>query len=284
MASSKIEWTQETWNPVSGCTRASRGCDNCYAVTMTRRLDAMGNEKYKGLVNPKKNHFNGKVLVHPSALDIPLNKTKPTVYFVNSMSDLFHPKVDAIFIEQVFEVMAKTPRHTYQILTKRPERMADLVPSILDRIKKIAQLNGSLTKEGVLKNVWLGTSVEEEAVITRVHHLARTPSHIRFLSCEPLIGPLDYLPLKNIHWVIVGGESGPKARPMDLKWVKSIIEQCRLSKTACFVKQLGSKPFITDNRYKQQERHILASSGKGGEIEEWPKAIRVRQFPPSVSV
>lgn len=238
---SSIEWTEATWNPVTGCTRVSAGCDNCYAVAMTKRLDAIGQEKYQGLVNPGKQHFNGVVKLHRDSLIIPLRRNKPTLYFVNSMSDLFHKEVPQKFIQAVFDVMAQTPHHTYQILTKRPDRMACIVP-------RLSVADDKLYSENPLPNVWLGTSVENQATAEeRIPFLQKTPAAVRFLSCEPLLGPLDLREYLNpfaslgceIHWVIVGGESGWNARPMKKTWVRSIRKQCHDAGVAFFFKQWG---------------------------------------------
>ena len=242
-AISSIEWTEATWNPVTGCTRVSTGCDHCYAVALTKRLAAIGQPKYQGLINDGKQHFNGIVKTHPNALSIPLHRKKPTLYFVNSMSDLFHKEVSFEFIQSVFETMEKTPLHTYQILTKRPERMAEVVP-------KLTLLDGSRFADKPLLNVWLGTSVESQEVAPqRIPFLQETPASVRFLSCEPLLGELDlreYLNHchvdhagKEIHWVIVGGESGPKAREMKKAWVQDIQTQCADNAVAFFFKQWG---------------------------------------------
>ena len=238
---SAIEWTEATWNPVTGCTRVSAGCDNCYAVAMTKRLDAIGQKKYQGLVNPGKQHFNGILKLHSDSLIVPLRRNKPTLYFVNSMSDLFHKQVPKTFIQAVFDVMAQTPHHTYQILTKRPERMASIVPRL--------KVHGDNTfSEKPLPNVWLGTSVENQATAEeRIPFLQKTPAAVRFLSCEPLLGPLDLCEYLNpfvtagreIHWVIVGGESGWNARPMKKEWVHSIRQQCHSAGVAFFFKQWG---------------------------------------------
>lgn len=219
MADSSIEWTDATWNPVTGCTRLSPGCDLCYAVTMTRRLAAMGQTaKYGGLVNPGKSHFNGTVRTHDDALTVPLRKRKATTWFVNSMSDLFHKDVPFEFIAAVFGVMAVTPRHTYQILTKRPERMVEFfawleedaageVPlaswcvrsaSIAGRAAMIPEFDfdwwGDYTDRWPLPNVWLGTSVEnQQTADERIPHLLRVPAAVRFLSMEPLLGEVDLL-------------------------------------------------------------------------------------------
>lgn len=229
---SAIEWTEATWNPVTGCTRVSKGCDLCYAVTLTRRLAAMGQEKYTGLINPGKRHFNGVIKEHPEVLSIPLERRQPTTYFVNSMSDLFHPGVREDFIADVFRVMAQCPQHKFQVLTKRPERMAEVMPLVYNKL--------GLDPSSPLVNVWMGTSVEdEEAARQRIDALRNVPAAVRFLSCEPLLGRLADLDLNGIHWVIVGGESGPGARAMEPEWVLEIRDQCQRAGVAFFFKQWG---------------------------------------------
>jgi len=213
MAQSTIEWTEMTWNPTTGCNKISAGCKYCYAEVMTRRLEAMGIEKYK-------NGF--KVRTHENALDIPYSWKKPKVVFVNSMSDLFHPEVSFEFIEKVFKVMNDTPQHTYQVLTKRADRLYELH----------YQLNWT-------NNIWMGVSIENEKVVERIDFLRETNAIVKFLSCEPLIGPLHTLNLDNINWVIVGGESGRKARPMKESWVWDIRQQCENASVAFFFKQWG---------------------------------------------
>jgi protein gp37 len=211
--SSHIEWTEMTWNPVTGCSKTSSGCKHCYAERMAKRLHAMGSERYA-------NGF--RLTLHPDLADAPRTWKKPRLVFVNSMSDLFHEAVPTEFIKQIFETMVDCPQHTFQILTKRSERLREL--------------------SGVLpwpSNVWMGVSVEDSRVIKRVVDLQAVPAQIRFLSCEPLIGPLEALPLEGIHWVIVGGESGPGARTMRPGWVESIHEQCRKANSAFFFKQWG---------------------------------------------
>lgn len=210
---SHIEWTDMTWNPVTGCTKISQGCKHCYAERLAHRLHAMGLERYR-------NDF--KVTLHRDLIDLPFSWKKPRMIFVNSMSDLFHEDVPLEFIKAVFKTMEQTPQHIYQVLTKRSERL-----------RKIAEwLNWPA-------NVWMGVSVEDYRVIKRIDDLVATPARIKFLSCEPLIGPLDNLPLSGVDWVIVGGESGPKARPMEREWVISILEQCRTNDIAFFFKQWG---------------------------------------------
>lgn len=310
---SAIEWTEATWNPVTGCTRVSAGCDNCYAVRKSYRLERMGqDEKYGGLtvLNDKGDrHFNGVVKTHEDALRIPLERKKPTVYFVNSMSDLFHKDVPFEFIDKVFAVMNATefqlpiPKdltkvkrwHTYQVLTKRPDRMAEYMES--RRTSKYTLTQGQhplfkcradvftghgshLMNAGAVvrwppNNVWLGTSVENQATADeRIPHLLKCPAAVRFLSCEPLLGTVELprrddgggdipkeergewgLPAKTIstidappghaiNWVIAGGESGPGARPCDIEWIRSIVSQCRSADVPVFVKQLGSEPAV----------------------------------------
>jgi protein gp37 len=228
MAETSIEWTDATWNPVAGCTVLSPGCTNCYAMRMAARLDAMGQAKYRGLTRRSGNRavWTGKIRLDEGSLAIPLGWKKPRRVFVNSMSDLFHPSVPVGFIKRVWSAMAQTPRHTYQILTKRPDRMAEV-----------------LSSEGfpVLPQVWLGTSVEDDRVLHRIDNLRAVPAAIRFVSFEPLIGSVASANLKKIDWVIVGGESGPRARPMDPQWVEQIEVLCRSNAAAFFFKQWGGK-------------------------------------------
>lgn len=220
MAQSNIEWTELTWNPVTGCNKISAGCKFCYAEVMSRRLEAMGMEKYR-------NGF--KLTLHPNELMTPYGWKGHKVVFVNSMSDLFHKDVPLEFIQQVFEVMNNTPQHIYQVLTKRADRLRELAPF----------LNWT-------ENIWMGVSVENEKVSHRIVDLVNTPAKIRFLSIEPLIGPVKNLYLENIHWVIVGGESGHGARPLRKKWVDFIRSECGKYKVPFFFKQWG-KPRFNDN-------------------------------------
>ncbi len=209
---SSIEWTESTWNPLTGCTKISPGCKNCYAARMAHRLQAMGNANYR----------NGFTLtLHEHVLEHPLRWKKPQMIFVNSMSDLFHEDVPESFIRRVFAVMRQAHWHTFQVLTKRAERLEELAPFI-----------------DWPPNVWMGVSVENQNYTFRIDHLRRTHAHVRFLSLEPLLGPLT-LDLTGIHWVIVGGESGPKARPMDPAWVEEIRQQCQVTGVPFFFKQWG---------------------------------------------
>jgi protein gp37 len=221
---SAIEWTEATWNPVTGCDRISAGCDHCYAITLAKRLKAMGSAKYQNDGDPRTSGPGFAVTMHPQALDEPLRWRSPRTVFVNSMADLFHAHVTVGFIRQVFDVMRDTPQHTYQILTKRSLRLA-----------RIAD------KFDWPDNVWMGVSVENSNVLARVDHLRRVPAAVRFLSCEPLIGPLDGIDLSGIHWVIAGGESGPNCRAVDVNWVRGIRDTCTASGVAFFFKQWGGR-------------------------------------------
>jgi len=210
---SNIEWTEMTWNPVTGCTKISQGCKHCYAERMAKRLTAMGSDRYR-------NGF--RVTLHPDLLDVPRKWRQPRVVFVNSMSDLFHEDIPDAFIQRVFATMRDCPQHTFQVLTKRAERLAAIAPRL-----------------PWPHNVWMGVSVEDARVVNRIGYLQKAPAAVRFLSLEPLIGPLEGLRLEGIDWAIVGGESGPHARPMKPEWVKSILRQCRAASVAFFFKQWG---------------------------------------------
>lgn len=225
---SEIEWTDVTWNPVVGCTIASSGCSNCYAMRMAARLQAMGHEKYRGTTRKSGGRYvwTGRVNLDEFSLSAPLEWRRPKRIFVNSMSDLFHPAVPDAFIQRVWDVMAKCPQHHFQVLTKRPDRMAALFAT--------RQID-------VLSNVWIGTSVESNDVAHRVRHLAAIRRATLFISFEPLIGKIEEIDLRGIHWAIVGGESGPRARPMDEAWVERLYEICRRDDVAFFFKQWGGR-------------------------------------------
>lgn len=210
---SKIEWTESTWNPVTGCTKISPGCTHCYAERMAKRLQAMGQPNYAGGFSLK---------VHQHVVDAPLSWKTPQMIFVNSMSDLFHKDVPVEFILRVFGVMNRAHWHQFQILTKRSDRLLQLSPQL-----------------PWAKNIWMGVSVESERYTFRIEHLRNTGAAIRFLSLEPLLGPLPNLDLNGIDWVIVGGESGPRARPIDETWVVEIKDQCAVAKVPFFFKQWG---------------------------------------------
>jgi protein gp37 len=296
--STTIEWTDETWNPITGCTKVSQGCKNCYAEGIANRFFA---KQYPPNQDGTQRKFTD-VRCHPERLDQPLRWKEPRRVFVNSMSDLFHEDVPEEFIRAVFTVMRNAQRHTFQILTKRAARMLEIVGTW--------QRNGLLLREGhgcILPNVWLGVSVEDqEHADERIPLLLQTPAAVRFLSIEPQLGPVDMTDLPvprdyenlsdaiiqpyrfnaltsaddehvyNVHqkidWVIVGGESGPGARPFQVEWAKSIVDQCRAAGVACFVKQLGSHVIQDGEHRKKRDR-------KGGDMHEWPHELRVREFP-----
>ena len=243
MAQSSIEWTELTWNPVTGCSKVSQGCKFCYAEVMARRLKAMGLEKYR-------NGFN--VTIHPKTLDEPYNWKKSRVVFVNSMSDLFHEEVPVEFIQDVFRVMKENPRHVFQVLTKRTEFLLEY------------------DRAGLLEwadNIWMGTSVEDERVKHRIDTLRQTNAVTKFLSCEPLIGPLPDMNLNGIDWVIVGGESGHHPRPMMPEWVIDIKEQCETANVPFFFKQWGGR------NKKKEGRELLEQTWD--DMPELPEAFAV---------
>ena len=221
---STIEWTEATWNPVTGCDRVSAGCDHCYAMTLAKRLKAMGSEKYQNDGDPRTSGPGFGVTIHPQALDEPRRWRQPRVVFVNSMSDLFHARVPLGFIRDVFDVCRDTPQHTYQVLTKRSLRLRRLGESL-----------------DWPSNLWMGVSVENSDALLRVDHLRDVPAAVRFLSCEPLIGPLDGLNLDGIHWVIAGGESGANHRRVDGEWVRGIRDTCQAAGVPFFFKQWGGR-------------------------------------------
>ncbi len=274
MPKSKISWTDETWNPVTGCTKVSAGCANCYAERMAKRLKAMGQKKYR-------NGF--KLTLHPDTVDDPLRWKRPRMVFVNSMSDLFHEEVPDEFIDTVFAVMALSPHHIFQVLTKRADRMAEYIggdrknnpgqhtrPALINFAARDMHLKVPFASDRFLDpgrckwpppNVWMGVSVEnQDAAGERIPHLLKCPAAVRFLSCEPLLGPVDLAgcmePLgvgyveriptgleggSVIDWVIVGGESGPGARPMDLDWARLIRDDCKAAGVPFWYKHAGAK-------------------------------------------
>lgn len=247
---SAIEWTEVTWNPVTGCDRVAAGCDNCYAMVLAKRLKAMGQAKYQNDGDPRTSGLGFGVTLHPAALDQPYKWRSPKVVFVNSMSDLFHAKVPLSFVRDIFDVMRETPQHTYQVLTKRAHRMARLAD----------QLDWP-------DNVWMGVTVESDQVTDRIDHLRAVPAATRFLSCEPLLTGLPHLNLRGIHWVIVGGESGHGSRPMLADWATDLRDQCAEASVAYFFKQTGA---------------VLAKewgvAGKGHDATLWPIELP-REYP-----
>ena len=334
---STIEWTDETWNPTTGCTKVSQGCKHCYAETFAKRKlgafadHASYNEGEDWAIERK---FTD-VRCHPERLDQPLRWKRPRMVFVNSMSDLFHEDVPADFIAQVWITMARTPQHTFQVLTKRPERMRRLLTSaeplsdfsvlpdavheieVLDRIE--AGGGGTVEYRWPLPNVWLGVSVEDQATADeRIPILLDTPAAVRFVSYEPALGPVDFTdltvangeqwnaldryeaadaepgsPNTTLDWLIVGGESGPHARPFDIQWARDTIRQCREAGVPVFCKQLGARPVYqisthTPERDEPGRRHLWdhphgytldLRDRNGRDMSEWPGHLRIREFP-----
>jgi protein gp37 len=275
MAETHIEWTHRgdsigvTWNPTTGCDQVSAGCDNCYALTMAKRLKAMGQAKYQADGDPRTSGPGFGLTVHEDMLALPYKWRKPRTVFVNSMSDLFHAKVPRDFIRRVFDVMADTPQHTYQILTKRSLRLR--------------RLAGELEWPD---NVWMGVSVEsaEPESLIRIEHLSDTPAQVKFLSCEPLIADPGTIELASIDWVICGGESGAGCRPMEVEWARSLLLQCQdaYGPVPFFMKQMGSvwaRDWCTGGK-------SVAAHGdpKGGDPQYWPADLRVRQYPQPAGV
>lgn len=350
MADTSIEWTEKVWNPVRGCSKVSAGCENCYAMKQARRFNGSG-KPYEGLtkmVKGKGPQWTGEVRCVEEMLDRPLRRRKPAKVFVNSMSDLFHPDVPFEFVDRVFTVMALCPHHTFQVLTKRPERMReyltheDVKVGICEAAEKNPAWRGrtSLPVGDVrlpLRNVWLGTSVENQPTADeRIPHLLQTPAAVRWLSMEPLLGPVDFYrsgslgaeygdpcafsaltgtdvcdpPIPGIDWVIVGGESGSRARPMDLAWPREIVAQCKAAGVPVFVKQLGAAPYeiamrlgrgydpddlmktmqngrgvpdgwtrvVTEGSDELMRYHRFKSK-KGSDPSEWPEDLRVQEYP-----
>ena len=243
MATTSIEWSDCTWNPLTGCTKISPGCTHCYAERMSKRLKLMGQPNYQ-------NEF--ALTLHPHMLDVPLRWKTPKRVFVNSMSDLYHKDVPEEFVRRVFDTMNRANWHQYQILTKRADRLEELSPHL-----------------PWAPHIWQGVSVENADYTFRIDHLRRTAAHVKFLSSEPLLGPIPDLNLEGVHWVIVGGESGPGCRPMEVEWAEQIREACRRQGVAMFFKQTGEK----------LARRLKLRSKKGGDADELPVGLRVREFP-----
>jgi protein gp37 len=240
---SSIEWTEATWNPTTGCDKVSPGCDNCYAMTLAKRLKAMGSAKYQNDGDPRTSGPGFGVAVHPGSVYEPMGWRKPRTVFVNSMSDLFHEKVPVNFVGSVWNTMALTQQHTYQILTKRPARARTVLNGWADEgwMFRRHDMMWCGPIEGPLTNVWLGTSIESDEYVKRAHHLRHTPAAIRFISAEPLLGPLPSLDLTGIDWLIAGGESGPNARRVEADWIRDLRDRCIEAGVAFFFKQWGGR-------------------------------------------
>ena len=221
---SAIEWTEATWNPTTGCDRVSPGCDNCYAMTLSRRLKAMGSPKYQRDGDARTSGPGFGLTLHSDSLDVPRHWASPRLIFVNSMSDLFHESVPIEFVADVLDVIRETPQHTYQVLTKRSKRLMKIAPRL-----------------DWPRNLWMGVSVETKRYAFRIDHLREVPAAVRFISAEPLLGPLGALDLSGIHWVIAGGESGPNARPVEHEWITELRDECTTASVAFFFKQWGGR-------------------------------------------
>lgn len=304
-ATSSIQWTDVTWNPVRGCSMVSAGCQNCYAMKQAHRFSGKG-KPYAGLteMGPNGPRWMGQVTLVPEVLDKPLHWKKPRKIFVNSMSDLFHEDVPDNFIHQVFATIRQSPQHIYQILTKRPERMWEFIAEYLRPREALGWANGFYS------HVWFGVSIEDQATADeRIPILLQTPAAVRFISAEPLLAPVDLTAWTACHcgadgehcdmcltgglnWVVVGGESGPRARPCDVGWIRSIKSQCWEAGVPVFVKQLGAKPYAPEGSHAANEwaafrgdaimddiGQIHTIHHKGGDMAEWPEDLRVREFP-----
>jgi protein gp37 len=296
-----IEWTEQTWNVVTGCDRISPGCDHCYALTMAKRLKGMGQAKYQNDGDPRTSGPGFGLTVHPDTLTEPLRWKKPRKVFVNSMSDLFHARVPREFLVRVFAVMAATPQHTYQILTKRPERAARILTDLCtcgrghpagehfrSEMEWAATSHSPTYVPGLrhgiyhrsswpLPNVWLGTSIESDDYARRTDALRQAPAAVRFVSAEPLLGPLPSADFTSINWVIIGGESGSGARPFQPQWAADLIDQARQAGAAPFVKQLGTV-WARDTSYAGRPVAAYGDT-KGGKPQYWPAHLRVREYP-----
>ncbi len=292
-STSNIEWTDATWNPVEGCSMAKGsekgGCLNCYAARTALRRPASG----LAVMRDSGPRWTGKVGLVEKHLADPLHWRAPKRIFVNSMSDLFHESLPDEAIDRVFAVMALCPQHTFQVLTKRPERMR----KYLNTLQRIAIPGGhSIAEQTPLPNVWLGVSVEDQKTADeRIPLLLQTPAAVRFVSYEPALGPVDFIRYLLPHWtpqfgadqppwlnlVIVGGESGPGARPFDIDWARNTIAQCKAAGVACFVKQLGADPYeiVSHADYDFEPKDVILKDRKGGDMSEWPHDIRVREMP-----
>jgi len=290
-----IEWTDETWNPTRGCSRVSAGCEHCYAERQAIRHAGPG-RPYEGLVRMVNGHpvWTGRVVTVPEKLEEPLRWRKPRRVFVDSMSDLFHDDLPVDFLADVFAVMAIATRHTFQVLTKRPTNMLALLSSgnfwiavnaaLWRRCEPVLPGGAPL----ILPNVWLGVSVEDQASADeRIPLLLETPAAIRFVSYEPALGPVSLCAAIKVDWIIVGGESGPGARPIELAWVRDTIAWGRCSGVPVFVKQLGARPLeparpidvANPTAGRLQRMRIRLRDRKGGDPSEWPEDLRVREWP-----
>jgi protein gp37 len=300
---SAIEWTEATWNPIVGCSRVSEGCRHCYAERQAYRAEAMGIPQYEGMTHKvgSEIRWTGKVALVESALELPLKWKKPRRIFVNSMSDLFHEKVPDEWIDRIATVMVEASQHTFQVLTKRPERML----AYLAGRKHLIDTVENRPVEWPSRNIWWGVSVEDQATAdARIPLLLQTPAAMRWVSYEPALGPVFFPTVHvfggrewtgpKIDWIVIGGESGPGARPFDLAWARQTIAQCRRSSTPVFVKQIGLSPYSTTEEPLFRAKLLLPRTEveaarfyptdplgdrKGGRLGDWPADLRVREYP-----
>ena len=295
-AKSSIEWTDASWSPIVGCTRKSEGCRNCWSERFLARFGSIPGHKFEGIsrFTPEGPRWTGTVRLAEDALDEPLSWRKPRRIFVCSTSDLFHEKVETEWLDRIFDVMRRARQHTFQVLTKRPENMLEYMksryhfPTVAPEIKP-------------LPNVWLGVSVEDQATADeRIPLLLQTPAAVRWVSYEPALGPVNFA--SHLHrrinehcnvldWIVLGGESGPGARPFDIEWARAVVKQTRLTGTTVFVKQLGALPHDGSacvgagsecepaHGREQGDRRLVLKDKKGGDMAEWPEDLRVREYP-----
>lgn len=280
-----IQWTDATWPIVQGCDYESPGCAHCYAVNVLWRLAHNPNPKIsaplQGLVAKDERgyrHFTGEVQLREDRLYWPMTLRKPRRIFVPSHGDLFHDAVPDDFIDKVFGMMWACPQHQFQVLTKRAARMMDYTKQLPQRQRNRVAEGGGQIVAFPLPNVWLGVSVEDRARLERLNYLRETPATVRFVSIEPLLEDLGTVDWRGIHWAIVGGESGPKARPFNVDWAASLRDQCKSAGVAFFLKQLGTDPWFGPTQYGPSSGHHIKDRA-GADWDEWPAALRVREFP-----
>lgn len=256
MAETSIEWATHVWNPTTGCDRVSAGCDNCYALTLAKRLKAMGQSKYQRDGDPRTSGPGFGLTLHNDVVSQPLRWRRPRLVFVNSMSDLFHPEVPEPFLRRVFDVMTEARHHTFQVLTKRPERAAMLL--------------GGWVQDGwqPAPNVWIGSSIEDDRYTFRARQLGAVPSAVRFLSIEPMLGPVPSLKLRGIDWLIAGGESGPRHRPVEAAWVRALRDSCLSAGVPFFFKQWGGRTAKSGGREVDGATWSGLPPGTPGELVE----------------
>ena len=273
-----ISWTESTWSPVRGCSRVSQGCVNCYAERLAGRFGQVRGGAFEGFaqVTPAGARWTGKVELIESQMEVPIRWRSPRMVFVNSMSDTFHEALPFEVIDRIFTVMVSAPQHTYQVLTKRAKRMAEYFAS--------GRRDDGVDRSTyhLMEKIWIGVSVEDQKTADeRIPYLLDTPAEVRFVSYEPALDGVDFTKwLSGLSLIIIGGESGPGARPFDIAWARQVIAQCRAAGVKCFVKQLGPTPFDSEHHRQPYFMH----DSKGGDPEEWPPDLRIREMPVLVTV